>query len=101
MAACPRYSGHAVLQAAADPVKRRGFLAGLLFAPAIIRTPGLLMPVRPPFFPELTMEHGRLVECWTAGDVVEISWEPIDGAQSYSLFRVDWMSGRALEIAPA
>ena len=28
-------------------MKRRGFLAGLLFAPAIIRTPGLLMPVRP------------------------------------------------------
>jgi hypothetical protein len=26
---------------------RRGFLLGLLAAPAIIRTPGLLMPVRP------------------------------------------------------
>jgi len=28
-------------------MKRRGFL-GALFAPAVIRTPGLLMPVRPP-----------------------------------------------------
>lgn len=28
-------------------MNRRGFLAGLLFAPAIIRTPGLLMPVKP------------------------------------------------------
>lgn len=27
-------------------LKRRGFLGGLLFAPAIIRTPGLLMPVK-------------------------------------------------------
>lgn len=27
-------------------MKRRGFLAGLLFAPAIIRTPGLLMPIK-------------------------------------------------------
>ena len=26
---------------------RRGFLVGLLAAPAIIRSPGLLMPVRP------------------------------------------------------
>lgn len=28
-------------------MNRRGFLSGLLFAPAIIRTPGLLMAVRP------------------------------------------------------
>ena len=28
-------------------MNRRGFLGGLLAAPAIIRTPGLLMPVRP------------------------------------------------------
>ena len=28
-------------------LNRRGFLGGLLAAPAIIRTPGLLMPVRP------------------------------------------------------
>jgi hypothetical protein len=27
-------------------IARRGFLGGLLFAPAIIRTPGLLMPVK-------------------------------------------------------
>jgi hypothetical protein len=27
-------------------LRRRGLLAGLLFAPAIIRTPGLLMPVK-------------------------------------------------------
>lgn len=27
-------------------IQRRGFLAGLLAAPAIIRTPGLLMPVK-------------------------------------------------------
>lgn len=26
---------------------RRGFLTGLLAAPAIVRTPGLLMPVKP------------------------------------------------------
>lgn len=30
---------------------RRGLLAGLLFAPAIIRTPGLLMPVKPLVLP--------------------------------------------------
>ena len=29
-------------------MERRQALAGLLFAPAIIRTPGLLMAVRPP-----------------------------------------------------
>ena len=28
-------------------IHRRGFLTGLLAMPAIIRTPGLLMPVRP------------------------------------------------------
>lgn len=28
-------------------MRRRGLLAGLLFAPAIIRTPGLLMAVKP------------------------------------------------------
>lgn len=28
-------------------MNRRSFLSTLLFAPAIIRTPGLLMPVRP------------------------------------------------------
>lgn len=28
-------------------MNRRGFLGGLLAMPAIIRTPGLLMPVRP------------------------------------------------------
>ena len=30
-------------------MKRRGLLFGLLAAPAIIRTPGLLMPVKKPF----------------------------------------------------
>ena len=29
-------------------IHRRRFLVGLLAAPAIIRTPGLLMPVKPP-----------------------------------------------------
>lgn len=29
-------------------IGRRGFLGGLLAAPAVIRTPGLLMAVRPP-----------------------------------------------------
>ena len=28
-------------------LRRRGFLLGALLAPAVIRTPGLLMPVRP------------------------------------------------------
>lgn len=28
-------------------IRRRGFLLGLLAAPAIIRTPGLLMPIKP------------------------------------------------------
>lgn len=28
-------------------IQRRGFLLGLLAAPAIIRTPGLLMPIKP------------------------------------------------------
>lgn len=28
-------------------IARRGLLAGMLAAPAIVRTPGLLMPVRP------------------------------------------------------
>lgn len=30
------------------PLSRRGFLGGLLAAPAVIRTPGLLMPIRAP-----------------------------------------------------
>lgn len=44
-------------------MNRRAFLSGLLFAPAIIRTPGLLMPVRPLLkpttgaFPRWTVEH--------------------------------------------
>ena len=29
-------------------MNRRGFLSGLLFTPAIIRTPGLLMAIKPP-----------------------------------------------------
>ena len=28
------------------PIQRRRFVSGLVFAPAIIRTPGLLMPIR-------------------------------------------------------
>jgi len=28
-------------------ISRRGIIRSLLFAPAIIRTPGLLMPIRP------------------------------------------------------
>lgn len=29
-------------------MNRRSFLAGLIAAPAIIKTPGLLMPIKPP-----------------------------------------------------
>lgn len=44
-------------------MNRRGFLAGLLFAPAIIRTPGLLMPVKPPVtFDLFNFMAGQLFE---------------------------------------
>ena len=33
-------------------ISRRNFLLGLVAAPAIIRTPGILMPVRKIFLPE-------------------------------------------------
>jgi len=34
---------------------RRKFLSGLLAAPAIIRSPGLLMPIRPLLRPQITL----------------------------------------------
>ena len=37
-------------------MNRRGFIAGLLSAPAVITTPGLLMPVR--------AWRNRLMRCW-------------------------------------
>ncbi len=51
-------------------IPRRGFLAGLgalLAAPAIIRTPGLLMPVRPVLdaYPGLDEAFlGQIVDAW-------------------------------------
>lgn len=52
-------------------MNRRGFLAGLLFAPAIIRTSGLLMPIKPPVISNL---FGFM-----AGQLVELSWTEISG----------------------
>jgi len=37
-------------------LNRRGFLGGLLAAPAIIRTPGLLMPVKAPLLAAIPAE---------------------------------------------
>lgn len=49
-------------------IQRRGFLAGLLAAPAIIRTPGLLMPVKAPLITaglaELLTEVLREQDAW-------------------------------------
>jgi len=44
-------------------MNRRGFLTGLLAAPVVITTPGLLMPVRPVW----TGFH------WAEGDTYEIT----------------------------
>lgn len=38
-------------------INRRGFIVGLLAAPVIIRTPGLLMPVRPLVIPQSIKLH--------------------------------------------
>jgi hypothetical protein len=42
-------------------IVRRGFLTGLLTAPAIIRTPGLLMPIRPWMDDDFTTDDLRVV----------------------------------------
>lgn len=49
-------------------MKRRGFLLGLLAAPAIIRTPGLLMPVRPvrPIYQIRDLLNERIIEAQEA-----------------------------------
>jgi hypothetical protein len=46
-------------------IQRRGFLAGIgafLAAPAIIRTPGLLMPVKPPVVIASSLTMTEIVE---------------------------------------
>ena len=46
-------------------MRRRGFLGAVgaaLFAPAVIRTPGLLMPVRPPILTGGILPGGSLYE---------------------------------------
>lgn len=37
-------------------MNRRGFILGALAAPSIIKTPGLLMPIKPPVIYPITMQ---------------------------------------------
>ena len=66
-------------------IHRRGFLAGvsaLLFAPAIIRTPGLLMPVKPlPYRFSVWIGVDLATQpsysaCWRLHDHIPVDGEP-------------------------
>lgn len=52
-------------------LNRRGLLAGILFTPAIIRTPGLLMPTH-----SLTPVADRIERMWTRGELITGVWTP-------------------------
>jgi hypothetical protein len=45
-------------------MNRRNFLRSLLFAPAIIRTPGLLMPIRVLRPSQLELDYQALLVAW-------------------------------------
>lgn len=59
-------------------IHRRSFLTGLavaLAAPAIIRTSGLLMPVKPIFMPDFDMEamYVRATERWYRSGITSLN----------------------------
>ena len=60
-------------------IQRRGFLAGigaLLAAPAIIRTPGLLMPVRPLIVPtNTTVRIAEIINASMRLHMANIAWK--------------------------
>jgi hypothetical protein len=72
---------------------RRGFLTGLLAAPAIIRTPGLIMPIR----------GARVIKTWEGLCEASRAGDP---AETYHLISaLGWISGTGkryfLPSAPA
>jgi len=73
-------------------MNRRFFLLGALAAPAVIRTPGLLMPVKP-----LPKAVGYTVAnrlSYTVGEIVCINRTPIP-------FRFKWVSGNTFRHSEA
>ena len=52
-------------------LSRRGLIGSLLAAPAIIRTPGLLMPISAPRFEFKTFEIGYVIDTAT-GEGIEL-----------------------------
>jgi hypothetical protein len=70
-------------------INRRGFVRGLLALPAIIRTPGLLMPVRP-----LSHLSGKVYFEWGQPVFAGANWlnktadEVLDDVNK--IFSIDW-----------
>lgn len=54
-------------------MSRRNFLIGLVAAPAVIRTPGLLMPVKS-FTPDYTVKIHTSDLTWEAGSITPVRY---------------------------
>lgn len=97
-------------------MKRRGFLgilAGAIAAPAIIKTPGLLMPVRPlKLHCGGTVSDGYSVRFWPERGLIAYGkWDDVVGGQLENLERrgelvnprtqIVWINGYETPMRPA
>ena len=67
-------------------MNRRGVIGSLLAAPFIVRTPGLLMPVKPPLMylpPRIHAEDIASYMDYTKHYV--FTWSEVEGATSYEI----------------
>jgi hypothetical protein len=74
-------------------MQRRGFLKGLLAAPAIIRSPGLLMPIKPLAYGWRLDGEWWHVNNLRVADYVNVEFGPLEDASG------EWLDRIATEVA--